>query len=257
MAELEKKREMQIKKRDLRIFISSVFFVLGFSLVFSVFGVLLQTLLSGVAHSTRLWLGRLGGALIILFGLYVAGLIKLPALAREYKIRVNKKFSSKYITSFVFGAAFAIGWTPCIGPVLGAIITLAATQPSIAFILMLSYSIGLGIPFLLVGYFTNESKNIIRKSTRWVKHINQVFGVILVILGLLVFTNQLALLANFAFASEFLSNLNLSTGMMLGTSTLINIGIAFFAGIISFLSPCVLPIIPGFLSYLVTTVMRK
>lgn len=241
-------------KRDLSIFFSSVFFVLGFSVVFSVVGVLLQSVLSGISGSVQVWLGRIGGIVIILFGLYLIGLIRPKFLEKEHKIRVKRKFKSKYVGAFVFGAAFAVGWTPCVGAILGAILTLAATQPGSAFFLMFSYSLGLGIPFLLVGAFTNKAQRIISKAGKWLRYVNIVFGVVLILLGVFVFTSQLALIANFEFVSEFLINLNIGSGGM-GEGGL-NIIVAFFAGIVSFLSPCVLPLIPAFLAYLGTTVSK-
>src|SRR3989338_5139948 len=104
-------------RKRLDVFFSAVFFVLGFSVIFSLVGVLLQSVLSSVSYDVQKWLGRIGGAIIILFGLYLAGLLKLAFLEREYKFKAAR-FKSKYLTSFVFGAAFAVGWTPCVGAVL-------------------------------------------------------------------------------------------------------------------------------------------
>jgi cytochrome c-type biogenesis protein len=232
--------------RDWKIFFCSVFFVLGFSVVFSLVGVLLQSVLSNVASTVQIWLGRLGGVIIILFGIYLLGLVHVPFLDREHKLIVKKKFSSAYVTSLVFGAAFAVGWTPCVGAVLGAVLTLAVTQPSTAFFLMLSYSLGLGIPFLLVGSFTNQAQRVINKAGRVITYLKYIFGIILIGLGVLVFVGQLSKIANLQFASDILISLNV--GLDVGTS--LNLGIAFMAGLISFLSPCVLPLIPAFLAYL-------
>ncbi|MBI2668405.1 sulfite exporter TauE/SafE family protein [Candidatus Woesearchaeota archaeon] len=237
-----------------RIFLASLFFVLGFSVIFSLVGVLLQSVLANVAAGVQIWLGRIGGTIIILFGLYLLGLISIPFLEREHKMRVTTQFRSMYVTSFVFGAAFAVGWTPCVGAVLGAILTLAATQPGTAFLLMLSYSLGLGIPFLLVGLFANQAQRLISKAGAWLKYAQYFFGVVLVMLGIFVFTNQLSRIANLAFVSDLLIRLNV--GGIIGMSSL-NLGIAFFAGIVSFLSPCVLPLIPAFLSYLASVGVKR
>ena len=237
---------VQEKKRDWKIFFASVFFVLGFSVIFSLVGVLLQSVLSNVASSVQVWLGRIGGTIIIAFGIYLLWLITIPFLERKHEIRA-KKFRSVYITSFVFGAAFAVGWTPCVGAVLGAVLTLAATQPSHAFFLMLSYSIGLGIPFLIVGLFVNQASNIIKKSSRVIHYVQYIFGALLIGIGVLVFTNKLSIIANLAFVSDIL--LSIDAGSLVAMSG-INIGISFFAGLVSFLSPCVLPLIPAFLTYL-------
>src|SRR3989338_2407624 len=108
------------QKRNWNIFFNSVFFVLGFSIIFSLVGVLLQSVFSNISYSIQTWLGRIGGIIIIFFGLYILGLITPRFLQKEYKFKVAKKFSSNYLTSFVFGAAFAVGWTPCVGAILGA-----------------------------------------------------------------------------------------------------------------------------------------
>lgn len=236
------------------IFLCSVFFVLGFSVIFSLLGVLLQTLLANVSYMVKRWLGYVGGAIIILFGLYLLGLIKISFLEREHKLAVKKKFKSSYATSFVFGAAFAVGWTPCVGAVLGAVLTLAVTKPSMAFFLLLAYSLGLGVPFLLVGLLTNQAQKFIDSSAKWLKYVTYVFGLLLIALGILVFTSQLGRVANLTFASDFLIKLNAGN---IDSGGSLNLGIAFLAGLVSFLSPCVLPLIPAFLTYLASAVVKK
>lgn len=186
------------------IFINSIFFVLGFGIVFSLLGVLLNTLLENIAYDVQTWLARLGGVMIIFFGLYLVGLIKIPFLEKEYKFGVKTKFKSRYATSFLFGLAFAVGWTPCVGPALGVVLGLAATAPGSAFILLLTYSLGLGIPFLIVGAFTGQAAEFINRHTVGLKYLNIVFGVILLILGVLVFTQKLALVANWEILNSIL-----------------------------------------------------
>jgi len=241
------------RKRNWNVFLTSIFFVLGFSFVFSLLGVLLQTVLVNVSSSVQIWLSRIAGLFIIFFGLYLVGLIKIKFLEKEHKFQVKKKFKSKYLVSFLFGAAFAVGWTPCVGAILGAVLALAITTPSTAFFLLLSYSLGLGIPFLLVGFFTNQAQRFINKAGKWIIYANYVFGAILILLGMFVFTNQLSRIASFPLASKILISLNLGS-IDLGTS--LSLGIAFIAGLVSFLSPCVLPLIPAFLSYLASTVVK-
>lgn len=186
------------------IFINSVFFVLGFGVVFAALGVLLNTLLESIAYDVQTWLSRVGGVMIIFFGLYLVGLIKIPFLEREYKMSMNTKFKSRYATSFLFGLAFAVGWTPCVGPALGVILGLAATQPGSAFILLLTYALGLGIPFLIVGAFTGQAAEFINRHVVGLKYLNIVFGVILLALGVLIFTQKLAQIANFSLLNKIL-----------------------------------------------------
>jgi len=239
-------------KRNWNIFISSVFFVLGFSVVFSLLGVLLQSVLSNVSFFLQQWLARIGGLIIELFGMYLIGWIKILYLEREHKLNVKRTFKSSYLASFVFGAAFAVGWTPCVGAVLGAVLTLAVSNPSSAFFLLLAYSLGLGIPFLLVGLFTNQAQRIISKSGKWLTYLKYVFGAILILMGVLVLIDKLSVFANLSFASEIM----VGTDSALGGETL-NIGVAFLAGTVSFLSPCILPLIPVFLSYLASVGIEK
>ncbi len=244
--------------RDWKIFISSLFFVLGFSIIFSLVGVLLQTILSNVSYSVQIWLGRIGGVIIILFGLFMLGVFKPYFLLREHKISVKRNFSP-YINSFLFGAAFAIGWTPCVSAALGAILALATVNPSSAFFLLIAYTLGLGLPFLLVGLFTDSTKKIIQKNTKFLFYAQYFFGILLIILGILVFIGQLNRVASSEFIVNSFSKLNpgISLGKGISSFTLVNLIIAFLAGIISFLSPCVLPLLPAFLSYLSSTSVMK
>ena len=176
------------------LFGHSFLFVLGFGTVFSVLGVLLNSVLSNVAYTTQVWLGRIAGVIIILFGLYMLGLVKIQFLQQEHKFRAHK-FKSKALTSFVFGAAFAIGWTPCVGAVLGSILVLAASMPGESFVLLLGYSLGLGIPFLLVGLFAHTFLRWMQKNGKWLKYFNIIVGSLMLLLGVLVFTGRLALIA--------------------------------------------------------------
>lgn len=186
------------------IFINSVFFVLGFAIVFAVLGVLLNTLLNAVAYEVQAWLARLGGAVVIFFGLYLIGVLKIPFLERDHKFRVTRSFGSRYLTSTVFGAAFAVGWTPCVGAALGAILGLAAAEPTTALYLLFSYSIGLGLPFIIVGAFTAQASSLINRYVHILKYVNIAFGVVLIVLGVLVFTQSLNLIANFGFLNSIL-----------------------------------------------------
>jgi cytochrome c-type biogenesis protein len=191
------------KRRE--IFLNSLSFVGGFALVFALLGVLLNTLLSAVAYDAQIWLARIGGVLVIAFGLYLMGWLKLPWLAREYKLKVKSQFKSRYAASFIFGAAFAAGWTPCVGAVLGGILGIAASAPGMAFALLLTYALGFGLPFLLVGLFTTKAVQLINRYGRWAVVINKLFGVLLVILGILIFTQTLSRFANFELLQRVLA----------------------------------------------------
>ena len=248
-----------IPTRDWSVFFSSVFFVLGFSLVFSLVGVLLQTILSNASYTVQEWLGRIGGAVIILFGFFLLVLFTPAFLKRDHKIAVRHQFHSHYITSFVFGAAFAVGWTPCVSAALGAILALAATSAGSAFLLLFAYTLGIGIPFLLVGLFTNHAQTLINRLGKKLQYVQYFFGIVLIVLGMLVFTGTLSRVANLQFLTDILLSLNLvtSVGGSISSLTILNFGISFLAGVGSFLSPCILPLIPGFLSYLASTAVKN
>ncbi len=189
------------KKAKLRIFLHAVLFVLGFTVIFSALGILLNSVLADIATPVRIWLGRVAGVIIILFGLYLLGLMRIPWLEREHVIR-RKNSKSSYATSFIFGTTFAVGWTPCIGPILASILALAVATPINAFTLLLVYSIGLSVPFLIVGLFTSQANNFIAKYAGAFRYVNIVAGILLIILGILVFTNNLIYFAQIPFLSN-------------------------------------------------------
>lgn len=196
----------QEKPKRSQVLLHSALFVLGFSLVFALLGVLLNTVLERSAYDTQIWLSRIGGIIIIFFGLFLMKLIRLPFLERAHTINVVGKFQSKHLTSMLFGAAFAAGWTPCVSAALGAILGLAASNPGVAFWLLMSYSFGLGVPFLVIGFFAADAGRFIQRFAHSLTYVNMVFGALLIILGVLIFTQDLALLANFEILNKVLLN---------------------------------------------------
>ena len=185
------------------IVLNSVFFVLGFSVVFSTLGVIINSVLSSSTGELVEGLNQVGGIIIIGFGIFLLLSMKINKLNMEKKF-FPKRTKASYPMSFVFGLAFAAGWTPCVGPILGTILTLAATTPSVAFNLLLVYSLGLGIPFILIGVFYSRATRIIRSMGKHLKYYNLILGGFIVVLGVLVFTNQLAYIANFPLLNELL-----------------------------------------------------
>ncbi len=183
------------------IVLNSVFFVIGFSVVFSTLGVIINSVLSTSAGELVAGLNQVAGIIIIGFGVFLLLSTKINKLNMEKKF-FPKSSKSSYPMSFVFGLAFAVGWTPCVGPILGTILTLAATTPSVAFNLLLLYSLGLGIPFILIGIFYSRATRIIRSMSKHLKYYNVILGGFIVLLGILVFTNQLAYIANFPLLND-------------------------------------------------------
>jgi len=185
------------------IVLNSVFFVLGFSVVFSTIGVIINSTLSSVSWEIVDELNQIGGVIIVGFGIFLLLSMKINKLNLEKKF-FPKRSKASYPMSFVFGLAFAAGWTPCVGPILGSILTLAATTPSVAFNLLLVYSLGLGIPFILIGVFYSRANRIIRSMSKHLKYYNIILGGFIILLGVLVFTNQLAYIANFPLLNELI-----------------------------------------------------
>jgi cytochrome c-type biogenesis protein len=190
------------KSIRLNIFLNTVYFVLGFSLVFAVLGVILNSVLATAGLGFQHSLSSVGGIVIIGFGAYLILSTKLRGLNFEKKMTKLPRFKTSYITSFVFGAAFAAGWTPCVGPILGSIFTLAATSPGAAYNSLLAYSLGLGVPFLITGAFFTKATGIIRRIVKHLKYFNPVMGAMLIIVGILIFTNQLSVLGNFPLVNQ-------------------------------------------------------
>ncbi|WP_100182149.1 cytochrome c biogenesis CcdA family protein [Candidatus Nitrosotenuis aquarius] len=204
ITDLQRNRGMQsLATSKLNILLNTIFFVLGFSIVFSIFGVILNSVLVNNATNLISSFNQIGGAIIIGFGAFMLLSTRITKLNFEKKI-FPKVGKVSYTLSFVFGLAFATGWTPCIGPILGSILTLAATTPSQAFTLLLAYSIGLGIPFILMGVFFSKMTRVINVLSRHLKYYSVIMGGLIILLGVLVLTNQLATIASFPILNNLL-----------------------------------------------------
>ena len=201
LSEIKNKEKSNVQRNKINIIANTIFFVLGFSIVFSTLGVLINSVLLENVNQFTDSLNIVAGSIIIIFGIFLILSTKINSLNKEKKFHI-KNFKSSYPMSFVFGLAFAVGWTPCVGPILGTILTLAATTPSISFSLLLAYSTGLGIPFILMGIFYSKSTKIISSMTKHLKYYNIVLGGFIILLGILIFTNQLAYIANFPLLNE-------------------------------------------------------
>lgn len=183
------------------IMLNTAFFVLGFSVVFAAVGALINSVLAESASGFVYGFNQVGGAIIIAFGAFMLLSTRVRFLNLERRL-VPRRSGASYPMSFVFGLSFAAGWTPCVGPVLGTILTLAAATPSAAFGLLLAYSLGLGVPFLLMGAFFSRATPVIRAMGRHMRHYTVAVGLLIVLLGALVITGQLSHLASFPLLNE-------------------------------------------------------
>lgn len=184
-----------------KVIINGIAFVLGFSLVFIAFGALAGLFGSAVADFRSI-LTRVGGAFVILFGLFMTGIFKIPLLQGTHRIKMPTWLErGRPHNSVILGGAFGIGWTPCVGPVLGAILTLAATSTTAlqGALLLGVFSLGLGVPFIAIAFGFGSAAEHIEKVSRWLEPISKIGGVFLVIIGLLLITDNLVLLISYGF----------------------------------------------------------
>lgn len=190
-SDLQDPNKSKIARR--KIFLNGVLYVIGFSLVFIILGSLFG--LGGAALiKYRLWFSRIGGIFVIFFGLFMMGILKLPFLNVEKHIGSVKALKpGNPVSSLIFGAAFAFGWTPCVGPILGSILTLAASSATIgqgAFLLAV-FSLGLAVPFLIIAASVGSASAYLAKLSKYLNIISVIGGVFFVFLGVLLLTNNL------------------------------------------------------------------
>jgi cytochrome c-type biogenesis protein len=177
-------------------FLHGLFFVLGFSAIF----VALGAAASGIGrllYAYRLALMKVGGVVIVVFGLHTLGVLKIPLLYYDTRRHYRPRPELGYLSSALMGFFFGAGWSPCVGPVLGAILTLALSEATVgrgAFLLF-GYSMGLGAPFLLMALVAGRAASILRRARRAMRVVTIVSGLFLIVLGVMVFTNSLAWLA--------------------------------------------------------------
>ncbi len=173
----------------------ALLFVLGFSLVFILLGAS-ATALGRALNYYQIWLQRIGGVLIIGFGLVCLGVIRVGALTRERRVQVEQK-PVGYLGSALVGMAFAAGWTPCIGPVLGGILGLAATSHDVSrgMLLLAVYSAGLAVPFLVAAVALESFLSWFQRFRQFLPWVMRVSGVLLIFVGVLMVTGEFTRLA--------------------------------------------------------------
>jgi len=185
----------EISGRRRLAMLHSALFVAGFSLVFVLLGASATALGSALKYY-QVWLQRVGGVLIIAFGLYAMGVIKLRFLMQEQRVHLDRK-PLGYLGSVLVGMAFAAGWTPCIGPILGGILGMAATQGDVAHgtALLATYSAGLAVPFLVATWAMEGFLDWFQRFRRYLPWVTRLSGALLVFVGLLMVTGEFTRLA--------------------------------------------------------------
>ncbi len=185
-------------------FAHGVAFVLGFSVVFVALGAA-ASLIGAILYDLRIWISRIGGIVVIVFGLHTMGLIHIPYLDVDTRPQQAPDPGMGYLSSALMGVFFSAGWAPCVGPVLGAVLTLAlsSAQLSQGVILLSAYSVGLAVPFLLAALGVGRATEWIRRHRRTIRYVSYATGVLLVIVGVMLFTGTLERLAQFGFFVDF------------------------------------------------------
>jgi len=194
--EIKEKSSTSLILRDKKriIVINSLFFVAGFSVVFILLGAT-ATWIGAFLSSKISLMSKIGGLVIIFFGIYKIGLIRPQLFYKEARFDIkDRKFG--YAGAMLIGAAFAFGWTPCIGPILGVILTYAGTLENVnqGVVLLLVYSLGLGAPFLLTAFGINYFWRFFIRIKKYMGLLEVTSGVIMVILGVMIYSNKLVLI---------------------------------------------------------------
>ncbi len=260
----------------------ALLFVAGFTLVFVILFGVPTTVLGNLVYTQRGLVAGLGGLLVIVLGLHMAGLFKemarlaasggprLEFLAHaaasadrtlaaiilpERRLQGGRDTSPGYARSVIVGITFAAGWTPCIGPLLGLVLTLAAANPGQAILLLLAYSAGLAIPFLVTAALLSAAIDFLRRLNRHMHAIEVISGLLLVLVGVLLVQGTFSTLnALLDVTPAWLTEVE--SGLAADASAL-TLPVAALAGLLSFLSPCVLPLVPVYLGYLSGTVVGQ
>jgi cytochrome c-type biogenesis protein len=207
-------------------------FVLGFSVVFISLGVATSAL-GGLMRDTRDWLARIGGIVVIFFGLHMTGLLRIRFLEYDLRPQSMPDRQRGYLASFMMGIFFSAGWSPCVGPILGSILMLGLNGGSVlqGVLLLSAYSAGLAIPFLVASIQIGLVTTALRRYGKAMHYVEVGMGVVLIIIGILLFSGRFASLASLGSFIGAYDELMLGRFLLIGLAILILLGLvpAFIA----------------------------
>jgi cytochrome c-type biogenesis protein len=186
------------KKERWRVFSHGLAFVLGFSLVFIILGVATSAL-GSLLQEARTWIAKIGGVVVVIFGLHMTGIIKIPFLQYDTRKQTGANQGSGYLSSALMGVFFSAGWSPCVGPVLGAILTLSLSGGSVftGAYLLAAYSAGLAIPFLIAALGMGWVTEVLRRFGKAMHYVEVAMGIVLIIVGVMLFLGTFEQLARY------------------------------------------------------------
>ena len=236
---------VSLQDERLKIFLHALLFVAGFSLVFIVGWGGSVTLIGQLFGTYKSIIARIGGVIVIMFGLATLEVIRIPWFYADTRSYYQGKAGS-FANSALMGLLFAAGWSPCIGATLGAILTMGLSQQTVGQAMWLAsgYSLGLGIPFLAMALGLERATGWIKHMSRYRRAIQIASGTFIIIIGILLLTNAMNLISIWAFRNGYFIE---SFSSYAAAPTYFT---AIIAGLLSFISPCVLPLVPAYLSYL-------
>lgn len=183
-------------KNKLTVIYKAVGFTLGFTLIFIIMGISV-TSLGQLFDRNKDIFRKIGGIIIIVFGLHIMGVVKIKTFYYQKTMLQPQKFKSG-LSSFFIGMAFAIGWTPCVGPMLASILIYAGNTKTLAsgIKLLIAYSVGLGIPFIISGFLVDFISGYIKRFSKYFNVVSIISGVILIFMGIMTFTNKMYIINN-------------------------------------------------------------
>ncbi len=230
----------------LRTLTHALAFVAGFSLIFVIGWGGAATLAGQFFGQYKTVIAQFGGVIVIMFGLATLGIIRAPWFYADTRAQYTGGRSGALANSGLMGVFFAAGWSPCIGATLGAILTMGLSQDTVGQAMWLSsgYSIGLGIPFLLLALGLERASGWVNRMKRYQNVFKIASGVFILIIGVMLFTNTMSQIAIWAFQNGLYVE---SFATFAAAPTYFT---AILAGLLSFLSPCVLPLVPAYVGYL-------
>jgi cytochrome c-type biogenesis protein len=178
-------------------FRNSLFFVLGFTAIFVLLGAS-ASYLGNLLNQEKDYIRWIGGIIVIVFGLHIAGVIRIPLFYHEKHLALRNVHG--FLKPFLVGLAFAVGWTPCVGPILSSILILASAQETVyrGMLLLTVYSLGLGIPFIITALFIHWALGVFSRIQRYYRFIEIAAGAVLVVLGIMLLTNRFQMVTGYA-----------------------------------------------------------
>ena len=233
-----------------RVLTNSLAFILGFSVIFIFVIGSLAGALTDFINQYQDVISKILGVAVLILGIHMLGIFKIKSLMKEERFQMGSKRRWGLIGSFLVGMAFAFGWTPCVGPILATIFALAGESGSYgqALLTMTVYSLGLAIPFFIAALAVNLFLNWFNKFKRYFRVVEIVSGILVMGVGVLIFLGVHTSLNQYY---QGLGGIESSwEDKVLGGKEGVTLLIAFIGGLISFLSPCVLPLVPAYISYL-------